>query len=318
MKPLRLRPPSEPRLSGSGLSRNLLLIAALILSLTACSVRKMALRSIGGALSNAADEYARDEDPDLVKGALPFSLKVMETILREDPRDAGLLLNVNKGFTQYAFGFLLPEAEDLDDKDKAAAKLIRDRAVRMFIRARGYGLRLLQLKRPTFGADLIADPKKAVAALTKADVPAAFWTGAAWASALATSRDFRMLPQIPQFEALLERVLELDEGYDAGSVHTLFITYEMVRLKPAGDRVTPARKHFDRAVALTQGKQAGPYVTYAESVLTVQKNRPEFEKMLQLAMKIDPADDPENRLANGIMQRRAKWLLGRADKLFPK
>ena len=41
----------------------------------------MALKSMGGALSNASDEYASDEDPELVKGALPFSLKVMETIL---------------------------------------------------------------------------------------------------------------------------------------------------------------------------------------------------------------------------------------------
>jgi predicted anti-sigma-YlaC factor YlaD len=194
---------------------------------------------------------------------------------------------------------------------------VRDRAVHMFIRARSYGIRGLSLKRPTFGADLVADPKKAVAALTKADVPMAFWTGAAWASALATSRDFRMLPQIPQMEALLERVAELDDAYNAGSVHQLFITYEMVRLKPVGDRVERARGHFDRAVALTGGKQAGPYVTYAESVLTVQKNRVEFERMLQTALKIDPAEDPENRLANVIMQRRARWLLGRVEKLFP-
>ena len=278
----------------------------------------MALKSMGGALSNAASEFARDEDPELVKGALPFSLKVMETILREDPRDSNLLLNVTKGFTQYAFGFLIAEAEELDDKDKVAAKNLRDRAVKMMIRARGYGMRGLELKRPSFGAALLADPKKACASLTRADVPFAFWTGAAWAAALATSRDFRMLPQIPQFEALLERVLELDEGYDAGSVHNMMITYEMVRLKPTGDRVTHARQHFDRSVELTHGKQAGPYVTYAESVLTVQKNRAEFERMLQVALKIDPAEDPDNRLANVIMQRRARWLMGRIDKLFPK
>jgi len=84
------------------------------LSLTGCSIRKMALKSMGGALSNASDEYARDEDPELVKGALPFSLKVMETILRETPRDASLLLNLTKGFTQYGFGFLLPDAEELE------------------------------------------------------------------------------------------------------------------------------------------------------------------------------------------------------------
>ena len=222
------------------------LVVIVALLLTGCSVRKMALKSMGGALANAADEDARDEDPELVKGALPFSLKVMETILREDPRDAELLLNVTKGFTQYAFGFLLPDAEDLDDKDKVAAKTTRDRAVRMFVRARGYGMRGLSLKRPEFGAALVSDPKKAAASLTKADVPFAFWTGAAWAAALATSRDFRMLPQIPQFEALLERVQELDETYDAGAVHNLFITYEMVRLKPVGDRAARAKQHFER------------------------------------------------------------------------
>ena len=295
-----------------------LVVMVALASLAGCSIRRMALKSMGGALSNAADEYARDEDPELVKGALPFSLKVMETILREDPRDASLLLNVTKGFTQYAYGFLVPDAEELDDKDKPAAKLVRERAVRLFLRARGYGLRGLELKHPAFAAALLADPKKAVATLGKADVPFAFWTGAAWAAALSTSRDFRMLPQIPQFEALLERVLEVDEGYDAGAVHSMFITYEMVRLKPVGDRAARAKAHFDRAVALTGGKQAGPYVTYAESVLTVQKDRAGFEQMLQRALQLDLAADPENRLQNVIMQRRAKWLLGRTDRLFPK
>lgn len=297
-------------------------IAAVTVLLTlsaGCSIRRIALKSIGGALSNAADEFARDEDPELVKGALPFSLKVMETILRDNPRDPALLLNVTKGFTQYAYAFLLPEAEDLDEKDKAAAKVVRDRAVRMFIRARSYGLRSIELKRPAFGANLVADPKKAVNQLGKADVPAAFWTGAAWAAAISTSRDFRMLPQIPQMEALMERCLELDESFDAGAIHSFFITYEMVRLKPSagGDRAVHAKEHFDRVVALTGGRQAGPYVTYAEYVLTAQKDRAGFEKMLQTAIKIDAAQDPDNRLANVIMQRRAQWLLGRVNKLFP-
>ncbi|HEY3742327.1 MAG TPA: TRAP transporter TatT component family protein [Bryobacteraceae bacterium] len=298
--------------------RRQLCTALTILCLTGCSIHRMALKSMGDALSRASDEYARDEDPELVKAAIPFSLKVMETILRDNPRDQTLLLNLTKGFTQYAFGFLLPDAEALDDKDKVAAKAIRDRAVRMFIRARGYGLRALEVKHPNFGSLLAADPKKAAASLTRADVPAAFWTGAAWGSAIATSRDFRMLPELPRMESLLERVLTLDDSYDAGAVHTLFITYEMVRLKPNGDRVALATKHFERALALTQGKQAGPYVTYAESVLTVEKNRAEFERMLHTALAIDPAKDPDDRLENVIMQRRARWLLGRVDQLFPK
>src|SRR5262249_11509045 len=155
-------------------------------------------------------------------------------------------------------------------------------------------------------AQLVSDPKKAVTQLTKADVPVVFWTGAAWASAMATSRDFRMLPQLPQMEALMERVLELDESFDQGAVHTFFITYEMARLKATGDRAAKAKEHFDRALELTGGKQAGPYVSYAESVLTAQKNRAEFDRVLQIAVKLDPASDPDNRLVNVILQRRAR------------
>jgi TRAP transporter T-component len=294
-----------------------LLVSALLIGLGGCSIRRIALKSIGGALSNASDEYARDEDPELVKGAMPFSLKVMETILRENPRDPSLLLSVTKDFTQYAYGFLLPEALDLDDKDPAAAKVVRDRAVKMFQRARGYGIRALELKHSGFQAELVADPKKAVASLSKSEVPIVFWTSAAWAAVVATTRDFTMLPQIPQFEAMMERALALDEAYGGGTIHSFFITYEMVRLKSAGDRVALARGHFDRAVQLSGGLQAGPYVTYAEYVTVAQKDRKEFERLLQLALKLDPKKDTENQLVNVIMQRRARWLLGRVDKLFP-
>jgi predicted anti-sigma-YlaC factor YlaD len=292
-------------------------LLTLLLLAQSCSIRKIALKSIGGALSNAADEYARDEDPELVKGALPFSLKVMETILHENPKDVSLLLSVTKDFTQYAYAFLLPEVDDLEEKDRAAAKTVRDRATHMFLRARGYGIRSIEIRHPGFQAELTRDPKQAVRMLTRPEVPIVFWTAAAWAAAVATGREFTMLPQIPLFEAMMERVLELDDTYGAGTVHSFFITYEMVRLKNPGDRVALAKAHFDRALELSHGLQAGPYVTYAEYVTVAQKDRKEFERLLQLAIKIDPKQDPENQLANVVSQRRARWLLGRADKLFP-
>ena len=289
----------------------------LLLLLPSCSIRKIALNSIGGALSNAADEYARDEDPELVKGALPFSLKVMETILHENPKDGVLLQALSRDFTKFAYGFLLPDATDIEDKDPAAARALRDRAIKMLLRARGYGIRAIELKHPGFQAQLVANPKEAVQTLKKTDVANAFWAGASWAAAISTSRDFMMLPQIPQFEALMERVLELDEAFDDGAIHSFFIGYEMVRLKNVGNRVTRAKGHFDRAVELGKGLQAGPYVAYAEYVTVAKKDRKEFERLLQVAVKLDPKKDPENQLANVISQRRAKWLLGRVEKLFP-
>ena len=287
-----------------------------LLCMQACSIRKSAFNTIGSALSGVADEFARDEDPELVRGAVPFSLKVMETILREDPKNTAMLTGLAKGFSQFAYGFVMQEADEIEDKDKIAAKAARDRATKLFLRGRDFGLRYFELKHPTFAADLKADPKKAVMKATKADVPMLYWTAVGWAAALSTSRDFMMLPQIPQFEALLERALDLDETYEQGAIHGFYITYEMARLNAKSDKAANAKKHFDRAMELGGGKQAGPLVSYAESVLVPARKRAEFETMLKQALQIDSNAVPDSRLLNLIFQKRAKLLLSRAEKLF--
>lgn len=293
-------------------------LALVLLLLSSCSIRKSAFKTIGSALSGAADEFARDEDPELVRGAIPFSLKVMETVLRENPKDPVLLTGLCKGFSQFAYGWVMQDADEWDDKDKVAAKAARDRAAKLFLRGKAYGLRFFELKHPTFAADLKADPKKAVAKLTKADVPVMYWTAVGWAGALSASRDFAMLPQIPQFEALMERALELDEPFESGAIHGFYITYEMARLNAKGDRAANAKKHFDRAMELGGGKQAGPLVGYAENVMIPAKNRAEFESLLKQALKVDANAAPDYRLLNLIMQKRARLLLSRAPKLFPQ
>ena len=47
-----------------------------------------------------------------------------------------------------------------------------------------------------------------------------YWTAISWAAALSASHDFMMLPEIPRFEALIDRVIELDEAFEEGTVHT--------------------------------------------------------------------------------------------------
>jgi predicted anti-sigma-YlaC factor YlaD len=293
-------------------------LLVLLALLPACSVRKSAFKTIGSALSGAADEFARDEDPELVRGAIPFSLKVMETVLKEDPRNATLISGLAKGFVSFSYAFVLQDADELDDKDKVAARAARERATKLFLRGRDYGLRYFALKYPNFAADLKANPKKAVQGMTKADVPMLFWTALGWAGALSTSRDFLMLPQIPQFEAMLERALELDEAYDNGAIHAFLITYEMAKLSAKAEtKAANAKRHYDRALELGGGKQVGPHLSYAENVLVPAKNRTEFEATLRQALKVDVNSAPESRVLNLVLQKRARWLLGRMDKLFP-
>ncbi len=126
-----------------------------------------------------------------------------------------------------------------------------------------------------------------------------------------------MLPEVPRFEAILDRELELDDAYNEGAIHGFLITYEMSRLNPKPDRLAIVRKHFERNLELSQNHQAAPLVSYAENVAVYNKDKAEFTDLLNKALKIDVNQWPEHRQLNLVMQRRARWLLSRTDKLFP-
>jgi len=286
---------------------------------TGCSIKRMAVNKLGDALAGGGSTFSSDDDPELVKAAVPFSLKLMESLLAESPSHKGLLFASASGFTQYSYAFVQQDAEELEEKDIAASLEMRQRARRLYLRARGYALRGLESAHPGFTNALRADPPGAVKRLTKRDVPLAYWGAVSWAAAIGIIKnDTDLIAELPQVEALIDRALELDESYDHGAIHSFLITFEMTRQDKTGDPAGRARAHFERTLKLTGGREAGAYVSLAESVAVEQQNRDEFEKLLHQALAIDPNTDPNVRLVNLIMQRRARWLLAQEDNLIAK
>jgi predicted anti-sigma-YlaC factor YlaD len=308
---------AEPRRLLNTLLLRLLPAGFLWVTATGCSIHKYALNKASDALSQSGNTFASDDDPELIKAAAPFSLKLMESVLAENPRHVGLLTAAASGFTQYSFAFVQQDADELEVHDLAAAETLRNRARRLYLRAQRYGLRGLDVRHPGFSDRLASDPKATVQAATKTDVPLLYWTAAAWASAISLSKDNpAIVGQIPAMEALINRALELDEAYDHGAVHTFMITFEMSRPGAASDAATRSRRHFERALALSGGTDASPYVALAEAVTIQTQDVKQFESLLNQALAINPDAHPENRLVNLVMQRRARWLLSRKSELF--
>jgi len=285
--------------------------------LTGCSIKKIAIKNLGDAIAESGTTYASDNDPELIRGALPFSLKLIESILSESPRHRGLLLAADSGFTQYAYAFVKQDADEMEDVDFARASEMRLRARNLFLRARDYGLRGLETANPNFRAALNKDPVQAVKAVGKDDVPLLYWTAASWGMAITLSKDEPdLIVDQPLVEALIDRALELDEDFNEGAIHSFLIVYEPVRRGVEGDPLQRARKHFERAMELSGGFQAGPLVSMAETVCVTEQNHKEFKSLLEKALAIDVDRKPEYRLENLVMQRRARWLLSRIDELF--
>ena len=291
-------------------------VCLLALALSGCSIKMMAINKLGDALSEGTSSFATDDDPELIAGAVPFALKTIESLIEQSPKHQGLLTSAASGFTQYAYAFVQMEADYIEAQDLDRATAQRIRAKKLYLRARDYGLRSLEVEFPGFRERLKADPDAALAKTTKKHVPQLYYIAAPWGAAFAIDKaDSSLSVDQSTIEKLMQRAIALDEAWEMGSLHDFFVTWEGGR-SSIGGSLDKAKQHFDRAVALSNGQRVSPYVTWAEVISVGAQNKREFQEMLNTALGIDVNKAPAQRLANVIGQRRAKWLLSRTDELF--
>ncbi len=293
------------------------LALTVLLAVGCSSIQRLAVNQVGDALAKQGEVFASDDDPELIGESIPFSLKLIESLLARSPRHPGLLLAATSGFTQYAFGWIAESAVEIEKDDPVKAAHQQERAQHLYLRGRNYGLRGLEVAHPGFESALRSDPPSAVRVLVRGDVPLVYWTAASWGLAISLAKDQPdVVADLPIVEAMIDRALELDESFDSGAIHSFLIAYELNRQGAEGDPVARSRKHFERAVELSGGMLAAPYVTFAESVSVQTQNRAEFKSLLSQALAINPDSKPQWRLENRISQKHAQWLLGHVDDLF--
>ncbi len=291
------------------------LLAACVL-LSGCSIRSMAVNKAGDALAETGSNFASDEDPELVGEAIPFGLKTMEGLLESSPKHEGLLLAASSGFVQYAYGWVQMPGDMVEAADLARATELRERARKLYLRARGYGLRGLEVDFPGMGDALARDPGAALSRTKKEHVPLLYWTAMGWAGAMSLKvNDSDLSADQPIVEALARRALELDPCWGLGSIHEFFVSWEAGR-STVGGSIDRARDHFEKDLACAQGRRAFPYVTYAESVSVAKQDKARFQELMEKALTVDVSRPDDQRLANLLAQKRARWQLGRLDELF--
>jgi hypothetical protein len=274
----------------------------------------VAVDVVGDALTGeGGNVYNSDNDPELIEDALPFGLKTFESLLASSPKHKGLLLASANGFAAYAY-LIQQRADRLDATDLDTARHLRGRASRLYIRGRDYALRGLDVSHQNFFEAFRQNQSAALAATTQDDLDFLYWAGATWAGALSADKDNAdLIADLPAAGALITHVIELDETYGRGSAHEFLIAYEGSR--PGGD-AAKARRHYQRALELSEGLRASVYLSLAESVDVPAQDLAEFRAMLTAALAVNPERMPESRLVNTLARQRAEWLQTRIPYLF--
>jgi predicted anti-sigma-YlaC factor YlaD len=296
------------------------LLSLLLVPLAGCG--GLASKVAAAALTSGGGAYAQDDDPELVRAAVPFGLKTMEGVLEARPDDARLLLELCSGFTQYGYAFVAADADAADMNGRLAeAKALRERARHLFLRARDYGLRALDERLDGLGQRL-REARDPAAVLDKArprkrDVPYLYWAATAWTLAIVNGKgDMGLVSELPVPIAMMEQALALDEAWGEGTIHEFFVSYLATRSPAEGGGQEKVRAHRDRALALSMNKKLSPRVAYAEGFLVQAQDRAAFTATLKEVLEANPDETPRYRLVNVLSQRRARLLLDHVDDLF--
>jgi predicted anti-sigma-YlaC factor YlaD len=288
---------------------------ALVLAVSGCSINRLAVRAVAGMLSGGGgaggDAFTTEDDPELVGDALPFAMKLYESLLAADPENADLLLATGRIFVMYANAFVQTPADMLDLSEVEQQAAMRARAKRLFLRAREYVLQGLELRRPGFRAGLAAGKvDAALALLKKDDADYLYWASAAWMSAFSIDPfDMELLVTVPQPVAMLRQVDAWDPAYGGGAVHDIFVSFYGSASADMGGSEAKAREEFARSLELAKGEKAGPYLALATAVSVKNQDAKEFRDLVGKALAIDADAFPAHRLENVLAQRRAAWLL---------
>jgi predicted anti-sigma-YlaC factor YlaD len=299
-----------------------LLSAAL---LTSCSINQIAVNALADTLAGGdgggASVFTTDDDPELVGDALPFALKLYETILAESPDHEGLLLATGSGFVSYANAFVATPASMLPYEEWERQETMQARAKKLYLRGRGYLVHGLDVRYPGFGEALFANDASAVKPyleqMDESDVPFLYWIGAGWVAAFALDAfDLDLAFSVSRAEALMVRALELDGEYSDGAIHDFLVQYYASLPESMGGDKEKAEYHHRLALEIADGRLAGPYISYAEAVLIPRQDAGSFVELMEKALAVDPDAYPPARLVNTLAQRKARWYLENIEDHF--
>lgn len=283
-------------------------------------MNKMAMNKAADLLSapSGNNVFARDNDPELVGDALPFAIKMYESLLAAAPDHEGLRLRTGSLYIMYANAFLKTPADMMPPEQLEQKEFTLGRAKNLYLRGRDILLAGLEKRNPAFRRQL-KDRQygPALAPFTKKDVPLLYWSAAGWVGAFGVDPfDLKLGVTLPQAAAVMERVSALDPGFSAGQVHNFYILYYGSLPDYMGGDPNKAREHFQLAMEASGGRDSSPLLSLATTVSTKEQKVDEFRALLKKVLEVDPDADPDNRLVNTLNQRKARWLLDHQDDFF--
>jgi hypothetical protein len=279
------------------------LICILILFLPNLGCTILVSNVTSGLADDLSAALVDQPDPLLVRDGAPAYLILIDGLIAGNPKNQDLLLAAAQLYSAYASAFV-------DDPARNAA---------LNAQARAYSERVLCMNDEAL-CDSIVGPfdifEAQLQKTDKDDLPALYGFGSAWAGWIqANSGDWNAVAELPKVQALMERIIALDESYSDGGAHLYLGVLYTLRPAHLGGLPEIGRTHFERAIEISQGKNLMAKVYFAQSYARLVFDRDLHDQLLTEVIEVDPVA-PGYTLSNTLAQERAQELLLDADDYF--
>jgi len=262
---------------------------------------------ISNAASNLADNLSsamlNQDDPETVRAGSPSYMLLLDSFVEGSPNDPTLLAAAANMYASYGAVFVDDEA----------------RAMRLTARARGYASRAICVVyvaacdwRGMSYDDFVAS----LDGLNEKHADMVYAYGIATLAYLrARSSDWNTLAELPQAEALLKRYLAISGSAAKNSAHMYLGIILTLRPPALGGKPEEARTHFEKAIALSGGRDLGAKIEFAKGYAKLLYERELHDRLITEVLEASPYAD-RLTLTNVLAQEEAVRLRAAADEYF--
>ncbi|CAH0991446.1 hypothetical protein SIN8267_01552 [Sinobacterium norvegicum] len=278
-----------------------LTVVATVLAVSGCaSLIESKTAQMADDLSSAV---YNNNDLETVATAMPTFIIMVDGFIEGSPDSAGLLRT----------GASL--------NDAMAANFVTDpeRKKRLSDKGRNYAFRAACAHDKRY-CEVLDQPfdqlELALDQADEGDIAYLYTLGVSWLGWLqVNTNDWNAVAQLPRAKAVLERVVELDAGYDYGNAQ-LYLGGIASLLPPAlGGKPDEAKAYFEQAIELSNGENLMAKVVYAQMYARLMFDQELHHQLLTEALAADPNVDGLI-LVNTVAQNMAQELLASEADYF--
>lgn len=271
----------------------------LLLTLTSGCTNMIA----GRLADNLGNAILGQDDPETVRQGVPAYLIMLDSLVLESPDDPALLQASAALHSAYAGLF----AQNPEQAKRLASKARRQAR-------KALCERVSDICKHDGGA--LDEFQASLARIGKENLSYLYTYSTAWATWIQANKgDWNAVAGLPKLEAMMQRIVAIDERYEWGRAH-LYLGVINSQLPPTlGGQPEKGLAHFEKAIALSHGQDLIAKVELARNYARLVFDRELHDRLLNEVLATETTL-PKLTLSNTLAKEAARELLATSAKYF--